>query len=120
MCRFIKDILFLTNLLGKKRKVVAFDLDSVPVVMNFRTVNIVWSGDRLIVDSTKVETLRVDMDITRTVTNVKNTYENGNVSAETISYELRRAPFGSTWTESPIFFNCTNVTYLEVNGTRLI
>lgn len=110
----IKDFLHPFNPLGKDRKTLAYDLYDVSVADSKRILNIVWTGEILTAAYTDVFSL---MGGDREVTPYKTTYRNGNSSAETI--EVLAANYH--WNpDHSIYFDCINVTYLEVNGDILI
>ena len=111
----IKDIFHPLNPLGKDRKTLAYDLYDVLPINNKRTLNIVWTGETLTAAYTDVFSPGYGYDTV--VTPYKMTYRNGNSSAETIEVlaaNHHRNP------DHSIYFDCINVTYLEVNGDILI
>lgn len=110
----IKDILHPLNPFGKDRKTLAYDLNDVSTVGHKKTLNIVWTGETLTAAYTDVFS---PMMGDRVVTPYKITYRNGNSSAETI--EVLSA-FYHYNPDHSIYFDCINVTYLEVNGDILI
>lgn len=108
------DFHFPFNFFGKDRKALAYDLYNVSPIGNYRTLNIVWTGDTLTAAYTDVFS---PPGYDRVVTPYKMTYRNGNSSAETINV---LAAFSHWNPDHSIYFNCINVTYLEVNGDILI
>lgn len=113
MCKWIKDILFPTNVLGKKRKVIPFDTSAIPA-MPFKTVTIQWTGERLQVCFTYA-----------TYNHYNNQY---NYTQEKIDYSgggTETLSLRDDWSigkvnNDVVYFNCTNVTSLVVNGQTLI
>lgn len=109
MCDWLKDILFPTNLLGKKRQSIVYDLSGVPMINNKVTLNIMWSGDRLVISRTKLG------PASGMVTPITEVYEYATDEPITVT-QYRGQPFS----DNAVFFDCTNVTKLEVNGEILI
>ena len=109
MCDWLKNILFPTNLLGKKRQSIAYDLNGVPMINNKRTLNILWSGDRLVISRTELGPW------SGAVSPQTDVYEYSTDEPITI-IQYRGKPFS----DNAVFFDCTNVTKLEVNGEILI
>lgn len=116
MCKFIKDILFPLNLLGKKRVCVSYTVPDGSPIADY-TLNVVWSGERMEIAYTQ--------NIMRTMppkkVSVSDMHTNGNES-EIIIYtrgEGARPQF-TQLINNVAYFNCTNVTKLIVNGEQLI
>ena len=120
MCLKVKDILFPFNIFGKKKQCVHFDATNVPDEGSPRrwhkTINIVWSGERMALSYTEF----IGSETRTENKSIKNIYTDGDMSAITIQlpkYDGLVKRYVIDWM---LFFNCTNVTYLEVNGERLI
>jgi hypothetical protein len=115
MCKFIKDILFPLNLLGKKRVCVAYKVTgSMP---EDYTLNVVWSGERMEIAYTN----RITRTMPGVIRPVSNIHTDGNES-EIIVYsrdEGTRFRFTQLIRDT-VYFNCTNVTKLIVNGEQLL
>lgn len=115
MCKFIKDILFPLNLLGKKRVCVAYKVTG--RTPEDYTLNVVWSGERMEVAYTQ--------NIMRTMppkkVSVSDMHTNGNESEITIYTRGEGSrPMGIQLIRNIVYFNCTNVTKLIVNEEQLI
>ena len=125
MCmKKIKDILFPTNLLGKNKKSFAYRLDYVPAIDFTKTVNVVWSGKRLDITYTTIEYPRrpgysptPDEFI---YTPFRYTYKDGDEDTRVIETPFVRTNHVIDVISHSVFFNCTNVTSLVVNGEQLI
>jgi hypothetical protein len=112
MCKFIKDILFPLNLLGKKRVCVAYKVTgSMP---EDYTLNVVWSGERMEVTYTQIA--RVPLP-PKTLP-MREMHTNGD--SEEFTIDTRRTPQRIQLAKDTVYFNCTNVTKLIVNGEQLI
>ena len=110
----LRDILFPLNVLAKDRRVITFDASAVPTVMYVKTLNIVWTGKRLgILSTTRVTTMGVGDKYRQE----RTYYTDGNGSSET--YSVQDGTLTKT-TNFTVYFDCTNVTSLIVNGTTII
>lgn len=123
MCRWLRDILFPLEILGRKRKSIKFDLTTTPTQGSgrntYKEITFKWSGDRLILSY--VIFSNYFYPVSTEYENKKSVYVNGDEN--TISFRI-------PYTQDPrvvrgaiddvIYFNCTNVTYLEINGERYI
>ena len=114
MCKWIKDILFPTNVLGKKKKSIRVDLENPPY--DARTFDIVWSGERL--DVIWAEQKRNGINMLPVVDH-RETFTDGDMTAEQVIVIQRVLGQFRQWTDA-IYFNCTNVTYLSINGEQYI
>lgn len=115
MCKVIKDILSnVLNPCGRKKRHITI---STPPFL----LNIVWSGQALNVCYTQwVINSRGGMWIEPYQQKQFN-YANGNNSVETI--DIPNGKIGNhkyNVKDNKVFFNCTNVTSLIVNGETLI
>ena len=119
MCKRIKDILWPTNIFGKHKQSVAFDLPDNNTVVS---LNIVWSGERMIAEYTKrVVTKAPNLPISTMDFPERITYTNGDSTSENLW--IMRGAQGYRITSTPenkVHFTCTNVTSLVVNGQQLI
>lgn len=110
MCKFIKDILFPLNVLGKKMQVIKYKLPSgnTPVAMT-----ISFTGERLISMWTRIDTTwagYVQVD------GIKDVYANSEAITPYMLYRSATVAIQ----DDIIYFRCTNITSLIVNGETLI
>lgn len=119
MCKWLRDILFPTNVLGKKKQCVKYQL---PVGFTSGTLNIQWEGERLDVTFTYGVQIKLPLsERRRYYTNERYNFVDGDGGIDTIDIETRETMRDATWVEGQmIYFNCTNVTQLIVNGEQLI
>lgn len=108
MCKWIKNILFPTNLLGKKKRCVTYQLPTNPA-----TLPIEWTGERLRVTYTFIKSVPPKV-IKKPVVYM---FSDGNETEEIL--DTHKAGF-SIAEERTIHFECTNVTHLEINGETII
>lgn len=115
MCKLIKDILFPLNLLGKKRVCVAYKVTgSMP---EDYTLNVVWSGERMEISYTN----RITRTMPGVIRPVSNIHTDGNESEIIVYSRDEGARFYDTrLINNVVYFNCTNVTKLIVNGEQLL
>ena len=124
MCKVIKDILDPLNIFGKRKKHVSAVVSAhtgYPVTEVTHTI--VWSGEQLeasYILNDSVPQLHRDK-----YTTYKIGFSNGNNTTETIGIETgKHRPVPQTGVllllDNTIYFNCTNVTYLECDGQVLI
>lgn len=122
MCKWLRDILFPTNILGKKKQCVAVSWADTPEVDGYKVFNVFFIGERL------------EMSYTREVR--KLFYHHGEkyiwYYPEKVLFdlsdpdhydmlEIKSGHEGGFYHRcSDIFFNCTNCESLEVNGVKLI
>lgn len=110
MCKWIKDILFPTNVLGKKKKCIKYPLPSGYTSVN---LDIECKGEMVV-------------SYTRTWFPPNINFPNGEqkrvyVKNETTTITIVRAnQYGQRVGCKEVYFNCTNVTRLIVNGEQLI
>lgn len=114
MCKFIKDILFPLNLLGKKRVCVSYTVPDGSIIEDY-TLNVVWSGERMEIAYTQ-RNVRTLPGITTPVSTI---YTDGNESEIIVDTRTSRPQY-IRLLHNIVYFNCTNVTKLIVNGERLI
>ena len=116
----IKNILQTLNLFGKNKRYVYFDTTNTPASDHKKTFTINWIGDRLIVSLTQgVQIKQPPSERKRSYNQIKNTYTDGGT--ETIEVMSDNTINAAHWIENnKLFFDCTNVTSLIVNGETLI
>lgn len=112
-CKKLKQILFPLNIFGKNKQCIAYD---VPNDYSNISLDIFWIGERLGVSWTRF----VRHGGRFTYEQKREMFENAVEEDEQI-IDIRRTvnPQVGVW-ENKIYFNCTNVTYLKVNGEILI
>lgn len=113
MCKFIKDILFPLNLFGKKRVCVAYTIPDGVTIEDY-TLNVVWSGERMEVTYTQIAVVPPPA---KTLPR-REMHTNGD--SEEFTIYARHRPERIRLAEDTVYFNCTNVTKLIVNGEQLI
>lgn len=104
MCKWLRDILFPTNVLGKKKRCVKW-------VHNFSSADnytIQWAGDRL-------QICHASIWINGKIDRFKDTYTVGGTFLYFVAAGVNYQVVNNT-----LYFNCTNVTSLIVNGEQLI
>lgn len=112
MCKFIKDILFPLNILGKKRVCVAYKV--VGRTAEDYTLNVVWTGEQMEVTYTQIAVVPPPA---KTLPR-REMHTNGD--SEEFTIYARPRPERISLAEDTVYFNCTNVTKLIVNGEQLI
>lgn len=119
MCKWIKDILFPTNCFGKKKKCAKYQL---PDGFTSVTLNIQWEGERLDVTFTYGVQIKLPpSERRRYYTNERFNFVDGDGGVDTIYIDRYNTAQNAKWVEEQmIYFNCTNVTQLIVNGEQLI
>ena len=111
MCKMIKEILSVLNPCGKRKRYLSID---VPPYL----LNIVWSGEALCVSYTEH---RFTPKREHIYTPKKFAYANGNNTTETIDIPNGDKSDAKYFVvDNKVYFNCTNVTSLIVNGETLI
>ena len=122
MCKKIKDILFPTNLFGKKIVCKQFVLPDNNADIN---VYVEWTGDRLQMTYTSINKDRLTKE--KKITPVTITRVNNGLINETIprgNHGNKVFFIGNDETDGAgynvIYFKCTNCTQLEVNGEIII
>ena len=123
MCKRIKDILWPLNVLGSKVRSIKYKLPDGGTI----TVQVVWEGKRLQMCYTHLRRA-MDWEYRKTyVTPVKHVKTNGTEINEEITRGMRGrfynavGAFDSSAPEhNVIYFKCTNVTKLIVNGEQII
>lgn len=119
MCLKLKDILHPFNIFGKDRK--NFKI-TVPEEYGDYTYDIEWTGERLIVSYTYDVIIKIPPSERRRYPQPhKEIYTDGELSEETIIInQYNRMSAWQTLINASIYFDCTNVTSLIVNGETLI
>ena len=117
MCKQLLSILFPLNILGKKRKCVKYSVYDLPVVGNKKVVNISWVGERLVVTHSEVQTIPFGGE-DKTYQRRSDFYGDG----QTTQSEVVTVIAANYWyvVNDMVYFSCTNVTSLVVNGETLI
>lgn len=117
MCKQLKDILFPLNVLGKKMKSIAYPLSD---ELTDEELQIVWAGERLQVSWTEI--LTIPNPRKKIVASMRFMYTDSEGKEESIIVRRGLLPHGErvTVTDNKVFFLCTNVTSLIVNGQTLI
>jgi hypothetical protein len=118
MCKWIKYILFPTNVLGKKKKCVSFDTLNTPTIDNMQTFEIEYEGDALAVRYTQF-TQRKTPPRSRRYDPIEH-ISSGGETFEITAPRVDNQRTASNIDNHVIYFNCTNVTKLIVNGEQLI
>lgn len=111
MCKFIKDILFPLNVLGKKKRSIVIDL---PDGYDPVTLNINWEGDRIDVRYTRIWLPPRQYGKAQ---GIEQTLINGDAAAVDV---IRVNNVHQRITCDKVYLECTNVEYLYVNGEKLI
>lgn len=113
MCKFIKDILFPLNLFGKKRVCVAYKVTG--RTPEDYTLNVVWTGERMEIAYTQ-RNIRTMPGI---ITPISTIHTDGSESEIIVDTRTSRWQY-IRLVNNVVYFNCTNVTKLIVNGEQLI
>jgi len=111
MCKWLRDILFPTNVLGKKIRTFTFPQVHPPY--SSYNYDIEWTGERL--EFTYTISGRSGMIVKHYPHRI--TFENGNETEENVY--VRQSQFPNAYS-SDLYLKCTNVTKLIVNGEQLI
>lgn len=119
MCKRIKDILWPTNIFGKHKQSVAFDLPDNNAAM---LLSIIWSGERMIAEYTKRVVIKApNLPVSTMDLPERTTYTNGDSTSEYLFIARGAEGYRKVSTpENKVHFTCTNVTSLVVNGQQLI
>ena len=113
-CKKIKQILFPLNIFGKDKRSFEIDVPNPPYTDVL--FNIEWTGERLDVRYAALEKIGNKPTASRPV---RYQYTNGTITEETITVHQEAVLNRRRWTDK-IYIECTNVTYLSVNGEDLI
>ena len=106
MCLKIKNILSVLNPFGIKKQYVDFPL---PLTW-FGAVNVVWAG----------KALKYSYNIEYPTVPRVDEYSGFYINGDGFSFNINLNVHINRLQDQAIHFNCTNVTYLEVNGQQLI
>lgn len=121
MCKKIKDILHIFNIKGNDRKSVSYSIADVPLEIDEKTINISWIGERMVMSYTEFYSRKNVTPNIVTYTPKKTTYTDGDgayfqvVLPYVRTQRVQRRPM-----DDMLYFDCTNVTSLIVNGDVLI
>ena len=113
MCKKVLDILFPTNILGKGKRSFKIDLPSGYTSVH---LSITWSGERLIACYTRYW---IPPRTQGKYESIKNVFTNGHSDNETVSVARINNIHQRIGCDT-VYFNCTNVTELIINGVRYI
>lgn len=118
MCKFIKDILFPLNVLGKKKRTFKID---VPAASGTYPFDFYWEGERLEIAWAYEIQIKTPGQRRHFVEQHKEIYTDGDIE-QAHHIDIVQLNNISTWQTANgyIYLNCTNVTYLGMNGTILI
>ena len=111
MCKWLRNILFPTNILNKH--VQSFEFEQVHPPYNSYTYEIDWTGERL--EFNYYMNTRSGGKVVHTPKQI--IFTDGNESGEQIFIRQSLAPVVFV---SNLYLKCTNVTSLVVNGETLI
>lgn len=117
MCKQLLSILFPLNILGKKRKCVKYSVYDLPVVGNEKTLNISWVGERLIVTHTIIQSFPFSRE--KETLQYKSDFHGDEQTTQSEVVIVRAGNYLETVNDM-VYFSCTNVTSLIVNGQTLI
>ena len=126
MClRKIKQILWPTNQLGKDKQSFALPYDTiVSQLVDWNAhqfaVPFSWIGERLVIRYTHLQRTGAPPQGQSFITNVQEVYENGDGSAQEIRGDYYIDAHLVMRINSDMYFDCTNVTSLIVNGEQYI
>lgn len=112
MClRKLRDILFPTNLLGKDVKSVSFDTSGIPLVDMTKTLQVEWQG----------EINEMTFVIYRPIAGGKRRFPQRYVLTNGESQTIVLSNYLKNRIDNEVlYFKCTNVTSLSVNGQQII
>lgn len=115
----LRDILLPTNVLGKNIRCVSYDTTDVPVVDDKKTLTVTWAGERIEFSYT---TRHVYINGPKRKTEYRKNKEIlAGTGTETRTFRYGpRNPQVFEYLEPMIYFKCTNVTSLIVDGQQLI
>ena len=115
MCKWIKDILWPTNVLGSKKQSFKVEIPAPPYEDVLFTVE--WTGRRL--DVCYCIHFRKGRDSKYTDRRLTYTAAEGDEGTQTFTVHQDAAADRRTWVTA-VFFECTDVTKLIVNGQQFI
>ena len=106
MCQRLRDILLPTNVLGKDIRCVSYPLSRTQFPINLTCQ---WVGDRILVQWTVKKS-------SGKYAKAKMTVKDGTPA----TFVVHATPMGGDRAASDLYFKCTNVTSLIVDGQQLI
>ena len=118
MCKQLADILFPLNILGKKVRCVTYDTFSTPRIDNKKTFVIEWIGERLEVSWTIFQYYAIKPQQIKRNIPYKEIYVGGGT--ETIETSATLPPRAKSIVKDTLYFKCTKVTKLIINGEQII
>lgn len=124
MCKRIKDILFPLNVLGKKTVSKSCKLQ-IPEGQDYINIQVFWQGERLEMTFTHIKTIvparkRINNPVRVIVENGEEIDEDYNIGYHGIDFLAIGAVASDAPEHNVIYFKCTNVTSLIVNGEQII
>ena len=117
MCQRLRNIFFPTNILGKDIRTIDFSIADVPDINRKKAVTFTWTGERLVFMYT-IEQRRYHWD-NWNYEEHKDTFTGGGTETYSLQYGPIN-PSATDYVQDMIYFKCTNVTSLIVNGQQLI
>ena len=119
MCKWLRDILFPTNILGKKKQCVAVSWADTPEVDGYKSFDVVFYGEYCEISYTRSVRRGDAAPIVKTVYFPERTSMDSEDHYERL--EIMSGIHGAYVNRcSDIFFKVTNCESLEVNGVKLI
>ena len=115
MCKWIKDILWPTNAKGDKKQSFKVEIAAPPY--NNVTFTVEWAGERL--DICYCSLFRRGRDRAYTDHRLDYTAVDGDEGTQTFTVFQNALADRRTWVEA-VYFECTNVTKLIINGEQFI
>lgn len=116
--------MFPLNIFGKKVRCVTYDTSSTPRIDNKKTFIIEWVGERLDISATYEYAVRVtdpmpphwDIKYPPIILNLTTS---GTITLETDDFNIRGLTYKYI-VPNAIYFKCTKVTKLIINGEQII
>lgn len=124
MCKHLRDILFPLDILGRKVRCITYDTSSTPRIDNKKTFVIEWIGERIDISATykyaiaSYEPMPPHWDITYPPITL-NLTTSGTITLETDDFTIRGTMYKHI-DQNAIYFKCTKVTKLIINGEQIV
>lgn len=118
MCKKILNILFPTNITGKRMQTIEFDISDIPTESpGIKTINVQWSGAvlRALYTRHTASTSGGSRDY-----KMRKTFYGGGTDTFTVPNKRSMGGVSDRVINNLIYFKCINVTSLVVNGQVLI